>query len=186
MLAVADHRPPQPVVARWRDHANEQLERWRCNLPRPAMPQLPQLQLPQLPKLPWQQSGGGGGGGGAIQGRDELSIVSDSAGSGEEWSLVLERDGVRVWRRPRPGSPNDEVRGNGIIKAPPRAVIALLRKSDEETIRKYNPMYDKGHDLETFDANTKVSYGTVRAIFPFKPRDTVTHVAFRCAPTHPL
>ena len=40
-------------------------------------------------------------------------------------------------------------------------------------------MYDSGHDLEQLDADTKVSYGAVKAIFPFKPRDTVTRVAFR-------
>ena len=43
-------------------------------------------------------------------------------------------------------------------------------------------MYDSGHDLEQLDADTKVSYGAVKAIFPFKPRDTVTRVAERPVP----
>merc|ERR1712146_736908 len=50
---------------------------------------------------------------------------------------------------------------------------------DAETIRQYNPMYAEGYDLEQLDKQTKISYGTARAIFPFKPRDTVTRVAFR-------
>lgn len=40
-------------------------------------------------------------------------------------------------------------------------------------------MYDTGYDLEVFDQQTKVSYARVRAIFPFKARDTVTRVARR-------
>lgn len=59
---------------------------------------------------------------------------------------------------------------------------ALLQDADEEVIRQYNPLYDRGYDLQEVDANTKVSYGAVRAVFPFKPRDTVTRVAFRELP----
>ena len=44
-------------------------------------------------------------------------------------------------------------------------------------------MYDRGYDLEVVDGTTKVSYGSVRSIFPFKPRDTVTRVAFRELPS---
>ena len=76
-----------------------------------------------------------------------------------------------------PGCKNDGVRGNGLIEAPPAA--ELIKDADEEIIGQRNRCYDRGYDLEVLDANTKVSYGSVRAIFPFKPRDTVTRVAFR-------
>lgn len=188
------HQPP-PIVAQWREMlpSQEQVDRWRSCLPTPPplpslpelqlpqLPQLPQLQMPQMPRLPalpfWPQRGRSGGNDDVLH--DATAFVRDSTSSGEGWTLVIERDSVRVWRRSLPGSPYDEIRGNGILKAPPRAVLNLLRRPDEQTIRKYNPMYDSGHDLETLDANTKVSYGAVRAIFPFKPRDTVTRVAFR-------
>ena len=77
------------------------------------------------------------------------------------------------------GSPFDELRGNGILDAPPAKVLALLQSGEAETIRLYNPMYDQGYDLQQLDAQTKISYGTARSIFPFKPRDTVTRVAER-------
>ena len=111
------------------------------------------------------------------------AIVSDATSSEDCWKLCVERDGVRVWRRQVEGSAYDEVRGNGIIPAKPAVVLELLRRGDAETIREYNPMYDSGHDLQQLDADTKVSYGRVRAIFPFKPRDTVTRVALRNLPT---
>ena len=184
------HQAPWPRASTLRDEAAERFERWRHSLPSPHLPtQLPTLrlphlpQLPQLPALPSLPFGGArrGVGGGASDGdlRDPLGVVSESVSSGNGWTLVLERDGVRVWRRPVKGSPVDEVRGNALVNAPPKAVVELLRQADEETIRTYNPMYDSGHDLQQFDTNTKVSYGSVRAIFPFKPRDTVTRVAFR-------
>jgi len=110
------------------------------------------------------------------------AFVSDATSCDEEWDLRVDRDGVRVWRRHVPGSPFDEIRGNAILQCPPAQVLALLRRADEETIREYNPMYDSGYDLQQLDANTKVSYGAVRAIFPFKPRDTVTRVALRELP----
>ena len=109
-------------------------------------------------------------------------MVVELTADSEDWKLQLEKKGVKVWRRSVPGCKNDEVRGNGLIKAPPAAVLELIKDADEEIIRQYNPMYDRGYDLEVLDANTKVSYGSVRAIFPFKPRDTVTRVAFRDLP----
>jgi len=109
--------------------------------------------------------------------------VSDAASCDEGWELRVERDEVRVWRRHVPGSAFDEIRGNGMLKAPPSVVLALLMRGDAKTIREYNPMYAEGHDLQQLDGNTKVSYGSVRSIFPFKPRDTVTRVTRRELPT---
>ena len=154
---------------------------WRL----PDLPSIRSLRMPALPAIPsklrlraLRRS---------ASSRDGLddpdALVDDFVSSDEAWSLRVERDGVRVWRRKVEGSAYDEVRGNGIIRVPPEDVIALLRRGDAETIRTYNPMYDSGHDLEQLDQYTKVSYGSVRAIFPFKPRDTVTRVAERNLPT---
>lgn len=192
-VSSSSRQQQQPIVAHWRElfPSDEKVERWRLCLPTPPqlpplplqlrLPRLPPLpQLPRLPPLPfWSRSRHGGAGGSLL---DPTSFVRESTSSGEGWTLCVERDGVRVWRRTVPGSSYDEIRGNGLIKAPPKAVLSLLRQGDEETIRTYNPMYDSGHDLEQLDANTKVSYGAVRAIFPFKPRDTVTRIAFREVP----
>ena len=168
---------------RWWAFPERACAEWRM----PDLPSMPTLRMPTLrmPALPAKfhlralRRG--------ASNRDGLddpdALVGDFVSSDDAWSLRVERDGVRVWRRKAEGSAYDEVRGNGIIRVPPEDVIALLRQGDAETIRTYNPMYDSGHDLEQLDQYTKVSYGSVRAIFPFKPRDTVTRVAERELPT---
>jgi len=128
------------------------------------LPSLTQLRLPSLQHNPPSEL---------------TSFVVDATRASDDWSLRVDRDGVRVWRRSVPGSPHDEVRGNGLIQASPRQVVALMRKSDEETIRSYNPTYDSGYDLQTVDASTKVTYGVARSVFPFRPRDTVTKIIYR-------
>ena len=171
----------------------------RTWLTHPSVPQLPQLPslppMPQLPSFPSlsvqklseklrrrrRQKAARGGAAGDNTAAVE-AMVCDSTSSDETWELKVERDEVRVWRRSVEGSAYDVIRGNGILRAPPAVVLALLKRGDPETIREYNPMYDEGHDLQQLDGNTKVSYGSVRSIFPFKPRDTVTRVALRALP----
>jgi hypothetical protein len=109
----------------------------------------------------------------------DTAFAVDTTRESDEWSLRVERDGVRVWKRRVRGSPHVEVRANGVIRAPPRKVLALLKDSDAATIRKYNPTYAGGYDLEIIDDNTRVSYGEARRIFPFQPRDTVTRIEVR-------
>lgn len=47
-------------------------------------------------------------------------------------------------------------------------------------IRRYNPLYESGWDVERIDASTKVSYGKVRAAFPgVRARDTVSLISRR-------
>ena len=108
--------------------------------------------------------------------------VREMTDTNDEWELRSEKDGVRIWRRHVAGSPYAEVRGNGLIDAPPAVVLALLQLGDAETIRKYNPMYESGYDLQLIDAQTKISFGEVKAVFPLKPRDTVTRIAVRDVP----
>eukprot|EP00966_Prymnesium_polylepis_P192971 4472750-Prymnesium_polylepis.1 len=91
--------------------------------------------------------------------------------------MKLHKGKVRVWRRSVSGSRVDEVRGNGIIDAPPSALLGLLCQNDADVIRSYNPLYDTGHDVCRIDGRTRLSYARVRPIFKFKPRDTLTRVA---------
>ena len=157
-------------------------------LPRlPPLPQLPRLQhlqervrkVIEAPRNRWitaasearTESGG-----------DAVAFVKLLTGV-DGWTLKFEKGNVRVWARQVAGSKFKEVRGNGIVDAPPAKVLALLRASDAETIRQYNPMYASGYDLQQLDPNTKVSYGTARKVGPMKPRDTVTRVAFRELPS---
>ena len=115
-------------------------------------------------------------------GGDAVAFVKMLTGV-DGWTLKVEKGNVRVWARSVAGSKFREVRGNGIVDAPPAKVLALLRASDAATIRQYNPMYASGYDLQQLDPNTKVSYGTARKVGPMKPRDTVTRVAFRELPS---
>lgn len=44
---------------------------------------------------------------------------------------------------------------------------------------------ESGFDLETLDANTKVTYGEAKRVFPFRARDTVTRIVYReLTPAH--
>jgi hypothetical protein len=108
------------------------------------------------------------------------AFVADATSGDRSWIPAVHRKGFTVWRRKLPGSPHVYVRGHGIFDAPPSSVIALFESSDADFIRQYNPMYDSGWDLERYDANTKASYGRVRAAFPgVRPRDTVSLISRR-------
>jgi hypothetical protein len=187
------HRFNLVLLAAWAPKAANseaiQRERWSGFRADIAWPEIPQLAPPRLPSLPpalrrfrpavkANRRGSDLGDAAACE-----DLVGDLTSDDEGWQLQVERDGIRVWRRKVEGSSYDEIRGNGLVSAPPATVLALLRRGEAEIIREYNPMYDQGHDLEQLDPDTKVSYGSVRAIFPFKPRDTVTRVAFRPLPT---
>lgn len=104
------------------------------------------------------------------------AIVEDSISSDPSWELKLCNENVRVWRRSVPGSHFAEIRGNGIINSSPQALMDLLCENDADVIRLYNPLYTEGHDVCTIDKRTRLSYATVRAFFPLKPRDTLTRV----------
>lgn len=124
------------------------------------------------------------------RGRDRFSdrcgeverYVREMTDDSDQWELRTDKAGIRIWRRAVPGSPFAEVRGNGLLDAPPSVVLSLLQCGDAETIREYNPMYELGYDLERIDPHTKISFGEVKAVFPLKPRDTVTRVAVREVP----
>ena len=172
MITAATIHADQPLLL-FGQHDIRTLLDWRPTLP--PLPQLPDLQQ----FFPTTR-------GVSANLRDDGFVASDLVlelkGDGEEWRLAVDKGGVRVWRRAVRGSPFDEIRGNGLIHVPPSMVLALVKIADEEVVRQYNPLYDRGYDLQTVDATTKVSYASARAIFPFKPRDTVTRIAFRELP----
>lgn len=102
---------------------------------------LPELKPPQLPDnvraflqrvRTWSAGSGFGTGRGASGNlRDDGGTPGDmvvaATGDSEEWKMQVEKKGVKVWRRSVAGSKNDEIRGNGLIRASPRAVLELLR-----------------------------------------------------------
>ncbi len=109
-------------------------------------------------------------------------VASDSSA----WELKIHSraDGIRVWRRRVDGSPHVEVRGHGLLRAPPATVVRCLQSTDVATLRSFNPMYDCGHDVQIFDPSFKVAYARVRAAFPgFLPRDTVSTIQRARLPT---
>ncbi|KAL1514822.1 hypothetical protein AB1Y20_003907 [Prymnesium parvum] len=117
---------------------------------------------------------------GVLQGWDEASAyatVEQSTSADSSWELKLTSGSVRVWRRSVPGSKVNEVRANGIIDASPKAVVSLLCDGDAHAIRSYNPLYAEGFDVCRIDHRTRLSYASVKAFFPLKPRDTLTRVA---------
>ena len=134
----------------------------RCmQLPNPSehfQLKLPQVRMPELhPDLKRLAQGlKREGGAGRIAGGDNPAAFVTELTGVDGWELKHEKDGVRVWRRSVAGSPFGEIRGNGIVDAPPAKMLALLQSGDAEVIRQYNPMYDEGEDLQQLDAKTKV------------------------------
>ena len=76
------------------------------------------------------------------------------------------------------------IKAEGVLHAPARVILELFRSTDESLIRSFNPMFDKGHDLEplTKVSNTKVSWACSKAVFPLKARDFVTRVKYVASP----
>ena len=132
-LLPSTYSANQPFVLQlrsWRDELDRAANRfneWRL-----------QLEPPQLPRWPFANGG--------VSAKDEgdyLALVEDRASSGNGWTLKIQKDGVRVWRRPLKGCPNDEIRGNGIISASPKTVLALIRESDENVIRQVGIAHER-------------------------------------------
>ena len=102
---------------------------------------LSELQPPQLPDnvraflqrvRTWSAGSSFRAGGGASGNlRDDGGVPGDmvvaATRDSEEWKVQVEKKRVKVWRRSVAGSRNDEIRGNGLIRASPRAVLELLR-----------------------------------------------------------
>lgn len=104
----------------------------------------------------------------------------DDATQADGWEPVLSKGGYSIMKRKVPGSPHVEVRGHGVFSSSPASVIALFESSDADFIRRYNPLYDSGRDLERYDGATKAAYARVRAAFPgVRPRDTVSLISRR-------
>eukprot|EP00316_Scyphosphaera_apsteinii_P012928 CAMPEP_0119335262 /NCGR_PEP_ID=MMETSP1333-20130426/89174_1 /TAXON_ID=418940 /ORGANISM="Scyphosphaera apsteinii, Strain RCC1455" /LENGTH=229 /DNA_ID=CAMNT_0007345773 /DNA_START=216 /DNA_END=905 /DNA_ORIENTATION=+ len=107
-----------------------------------------------------------------------MQFVRDRTSNDPSWQLKINRCGIKVWRRSVPSSAFDEIRGSGVLDVKPAKVIALFESSDVELIRRFNPLYDIGWDVQRYSGCAKVSYARVRSAFPgFKPRDTVTCVS---------
>ena len=130
LLALATSRGIQLPSIDQTDRRQQLLQRL------PKLPQLPRL--PQLPKLSrlqervrqvieaprnrWitaatearTESGG-----------DAVAFVGLLTGV-DGWTLKFEKGNVRVWARQVTGSKFKEVRGNGIVEAPPAKVLAAV------------------------------------------------------------
>jgi len=104
--------------------------------------------------------------------------VREATRTDAAWQLKTSRDGVDVHVRQVPGSKFKMVRGQAVLDVRPDAIAQLFESSDEELIRRFNPLYDSGWDVQRLDRNSKIAYARVRSAFPgVKPRDTVTHVS---------
>jgi hypothetical protein len=116
---------------------------------------------------------------GAAEDWENKEWVRKTLAAGPTWSLKVDKGNVRVWRRPVRGARYDEIKGQGVLNAPPEKVVALFASTDPKVIRRFNPLYDTGWDLERINKEAKVSYTRVRPISPCRPRDMITRVTQR-------
>ena len=66
--------------------------------------------------------------------------------------LIFKRSLRRV-----PGYRNKAYMGKAVVHAEADAVADLFRTSDAQVIRKYNPVYASGYDVEELNVDEKVS-----------------------------
>lgn len=98
-----------------------------------------------------------------------------------EWVMVLERNGVRVWKR---GHAASDERAAFAVRATidiptvsPADVASLLLTRDYDVIRRFNPTIVRGEDVEWRDNNKeRTTYILTKPVWPLKPRDFVCDV----------
>ena len=97
--------------------------------------------------------------------------------AGDGWEHVLHQDGVDVYRKRvvdlyQGGEKFYCIKAVGTIKARPESVYDLLK--DSSRVGEYNDECVNVQDLEALSEDTKVTWASSKAYFPFKARDFVT------------
>ncbi|KAL3896652.1 MAG: hypothetical protein SGPRY_013225, partial [Prymnesium sp.] len=105
--------------------------------------------------------------------------------SSSEWRHVATQSGITVYEQRLYGSDQIFVRAEGDLHAPVDAVLDVYRDSDVQVIRDYNPSYEDGYDLVSFDETNqryKVSWAVSKSIFPVSAREFITEVRYVSMP----
>ena len=97
-------------------------------------------------------------------------------GTGTEWNLALDRDGIRVYTRPSPGCPLDEFRAITEIKATVDSIEKVLR--DVNCQPQWMADCLESGLLKQFDTDHIVCYNVLNMPWPFSDRDLLIDTRF--------
>lgn len=107
------------------------------------------------------------------------AALREVQGLGSSWTFVLQKKGVRVWKRGHRGGDEASfaVRACARFDCTPRELAQILLTRDYELIRRFNPTVVDGTDLEWRDGRKeRITYILTKAVAFLRPRDFVCRV----------
>ena len=119
--------------------------------------------------------------GGGVVSERAAAALRELQGVEGDWTFVLEKQGVTVWKRGHDAAAEDTpfaVRATIEIPAVAAGdVAAILLTRDYDVIRKFNPTVVRGEDIEWRDGRReRTTYILTKPVWPLKPRDFVCDV----------
>lgn len=100
-----------------------------------------------------------------------ILAVGGSTAAGDDWELVDDADGVRVWRRELSDSPVLAFRGSGEVPVPIGRLVGLLADSSRST--EWVDLLAESRRLRESDALESVLYNRYDLTWPVQDRDYV-------------
>ena len=100
-----------------------------------------------------------------------------------KWKRIAShrQGGIVVYEQRMPGSQQVCLRAEGELDASAEAVLDVFRSDDIRLIQDYNPTYDEGCDLVSFDESgddTKLSWAVSKGVYPVRPREFITRTRY--------
>jgi hypothetical protein len=95
-----------------------------------------------------------------------------------DWELLNDEDGIKVWRRDVENSPIVALKGEAIIDAPIAKVANVLDDTTRKTEWVCNGIEAK--NIRTISPTERVEYNVTSAPWPIRNRDFVFHAQMKC------
>ena len=104
----------------------------------------------------------------------QLNVILADCKKGE-WSHVLDRDGIRVWKRDADAA--DETAAFSVKAAcrcevPASVLTEILNTNDAEVVKQFNPTIEGQHDV-VCSRRERITYILTKPIFPLRARDFI-------------
>lgn len=94
----------------------------------------------------------------------------------DEWKLILNKKGIKVYTRPAEGCPLDQFMGVAVIDAPLETCAMVLRDADNQV--KWMGDCLKSHTLKKISNDHFIVYNVLHATWPLSNRDLQIDTVF--------